>query len=170
MVSVNRPDVPPINISTAPNPNLPMRDFPTIISDRDLNAESPGGTINTGRDGGRMLASTPVIIDVPPPPALTPKPKPPVMSKGVITSEALFLPKPPYPETAKLLHMQGKVSIQVLIDETGKVVSARALDGPQLLKQVSEKAAFQARFSPTLLGDQPVKVSGVITYNFVLQQ
>ena len=27
-----------------------------------------------------------------------------------------------------------------------------------------------ARFTPTKLGDQPVKVQGVITYNFVLQQ
>jgi hypothetical protein len=32
----------------------------------------------------------------------------------------------------------------------------------------SVKAALRARFSPTMIGEQPVKVSGVITYNFLM--
>jgi hypothetical protein len=32
----------------------------------------------------------------------------------------------------------------------------------------AQQAAFAARFSPTKLSEQPVKVSGVITYNFQL--
>jgi outer membrane biosynthesis protein TonB len=59
--------------------------------------------------------------------------------------------------------------VQVLIDETGKVVSAQAVSGNPVFLHVAQKAALQARFKPTRLGDQPVKVSGVITYNFVLQ-
>lgn len=58
--------------------------------------------------------------------------------------------------------------MQVLIDESGKVISAKASSGPPLLTGEAERAALQARFSPTVLTDQPVKVSGVITYNFVL--
>ncbi|HEX5601436.1 MAG TPA: energy transducer TonB, partial [Pyrinomonadaceae bacterium] len=60
------------------------------------------------------------------------------------------------------------VSVQVLIDETGRVVSAKAVSGHPLLTLDAQRAALQARFSPTKLGDQPVRVSGVITYNFVL--
>ena len=171
MVSVNRADIPPKDISTSPNPNLPIRDnIRAIITGRDFNAERAGGLIGPDRDGVRSTNPSQVVIDVGPPPAVPPKPKPVVVSKGVITSEALSLPKPPYPPAAKALRIQGKVSIQVLIDETGKVLSARAIDGPPLLKQTAEKAAYQARFSPTRLGDQPVKVSGLITYNFVLEQ
>jgi TonB family protein len=67
------------------------------------------------------------------------------------------------------MRIQGTVSVQVLIDETGRVVSAKTVAGSPFLAVEAQKAALQARFSPTLLGDQPVKVSGVITYNFVLQ-
>ena len=168
--SINRPDVPPADISTKPNPDLPVRDGRlTIRGDRDLDGRS-SGLIGPERDGFTVTNSTRVVVDVEPPPVAPPKPKPVVVSKGVITSEALSLPKPLYPQAAKLMHIQGKVSIQILIDETGKVLSARAIDGPPLLKQTAEKAAYQARFSPTRLGGQPVKVSGLITYNFVLEQ
>ncbi|MGH9971784.1 MAG: energy transducer TonB, partial [Pyrinomonadaceae bacterium] len=171
MLSVNRPDVAPIDISTKPNPDLPIRDrVTTLITGRDVDGGLDGGRIGTGGAGVRTNPPAVVIDAGTPPPTPTPKPKPPVVSKGVITSEAISLPKPVYPPPAKAIHAQGKVSVQVLIDETGRVVSAKAIDGHPLLKQVSEKAAYQARFSPTLLGDQPVKVSGVITYNFLLQE
>jgi TonB family protein len=167
--SVNRPDVVPVDISTRPNPELPVREgILTVRGDRDLNAAS--GLVGPERDGFTVTNSIRVVVDVEPPPAAPPKPKPIVVSKGVINGEALSLPKPAYPPAAKLMHIQGKVSIQILIDETGKVLSARAIDGPPQLKQSAEKAAYQARFSPTRLSDQPVKVSGLITYNFVLEQ
>ncbi|HKU73037.1 MAG TPA: energy transducer TonB, partial [Pyrinomonadaceae bacterium] len=113
-----------------------------------------------------------VNIDTPPPPpAATPKPEIPKVlkvSQGVLTSKVVQLPKPAYPPLAKQMRLQGSISIQVLIDEDGKVVSAKALAGHQVLVRAAEQAAMQARFSPTLLSNQPVKVSGVIIYNFVL--
>jgi TonB family protein len=87
-----------------------------------------------------------------------------------LNSQAIYLPKPPYPPIAKAIRVQGVVSVQVLIDETGKVVSAKAISGNPMLLSEAVRAANQARFSPTMLGEQAVKVSGVITYNFVLQQ
>jgi TonB family protein len=69
---------------------------------------------------------------------------------------------------AKNIRLQGTVSIQVLIDESGKVISAKAVSGHPLLIGESQKAAMLARFSPTTINGQAVKVSGVITYNFVL--
>ena len=91
-----------------------------------------------------------------------------MISKGPITGLAISLPKPNYPPLAKQIRLQGQVSVQVLVDETGRVVSAKAVNGHPLFLVEAQRAALQARFSPTKLGDQPVRVSGVITYNFVL--
>jgi protein TonB len=92
-----------------------------------------------------------------------------VISKGPITGLAISLPKPPYPQLARQAGAHGAVSVQVLVDENGKVISAKAVSGHPLLQVAAQQAAMSARFSPTRLGDQAVKVSGVITYNFVLQ-
>ena len=69
---------------------------------------------------------------------------------------------------AKQIRISGAVNVQVLIDESGKVISAKAISGHPLLVAEAVKAATQARFSPTIIGEQPVKVSGIITYNFVM--
>lgn len=86
---------------------------------------------------------------------------------GVVNGKALSLPKPIYPAEAIEKRASGTVSVQVLIDESGKVVFACAVSGARELQRVSEIAAYQAKFSPTLLTGQPVKVTGIITYNFV---
>jgi protein TonB len=78
------------------------------------------------------------------------------------------LPKPAYPPIAKSAHAAGTVVVQVTIDETGKVISAKAVSGHPLLQQAAVQAAYQARFSPTQLSGQPVKVTGQINYNFQL--
>jgi TonB family protein len=78
------------------------------------------------------------------------------------------LPKPPYPPAARAVRATGSVSVQVVIDTQGNVVSATAVSGHPLLRAAAEAAARGAKFSPTLLAGQPVSVSGIITYNFVL--
>ncbi|MFS8085804.1 MAG: energy transducer TonB, partial [Acidobacteriota bacterium] len=62
----------------------------------------------------------------------------------------------------------GVVQVEVIVDENGKVVSARVLSGPGTLRDVAMQAALRARFSPTKLSGQSVKVSGQINYNFTL--
>ena len=103
----------------------------------------------------------------PPPPPPKPKPVPKQISGGVLNGKATSLPKPPYPPAARAVRAAGAVSVQVLIDESGNVVSASAVSGHPLLRAAAVQAARGARFSPTQLSGQPVKVSGVITYNFV---
>jgi TonB family protein len=173
MAPVNQPQAAPTEISTRPNPDLPMRaGVPTVIGDHNTNADLPGGSANGTQSSRSGTASIDVGNELGTPPP-TPAPVPPVkriitVSK-VLNSQALLLPKPPYPPLAKQLRIQGVISVQVLIDETGKVISAKAVSGSPFLTGEAQKAAYQARFSPTLIGDQPVKVSGLITYNFVLQ-
>jgi protein TonB len=170
MLSVNHPEVVPETVSAKPNTNLPLPDHGTaIITGRDRDPSSIGGP-GTSSNGGPPMVQPPrvVIPDQPPPPAPEPPKPPKVVSKGVITSQAISLPRPVYPEIAKRMRIQGTVSVQVLVDLDGRVISAKALNGSPFLTIEAQKAALQARFSPTLLSDQPVKVSGVITYNFVL--
>jgi TonB family protein len=90
----------------------------------------------------------------------------PVMG-GVLNGKAISLPKPAYPAIAKSAKASGTVVVAVLIDESGNVISAQAVSGPPLLRASAVQAARQARFSPTLLSGQPVRVKGVLNYNFV---
>ncbi|MCA1592167.1 MAG: energy transducer TonB, partial [Acidobacteria bacterium] len=92
------------------------------------------------------------------------------ISGGILNGKALNLPSPTYPEMARRVRTTGLVEVEVVIDLSGKVISAKATSGPALLRDAAERAAMQARFSPTLLTGQPVKVSGTITYNFTLSQ
>lgn len=95
------------------------------------------------------------------------KPVPKQISGGVLNGKATSLPKPPYPPAARAVRASGSVAVQVLVDESGSVVSARALSGHPLLRASAVQAARSAKFNPTILAGQPVKVSGVIMYNFV---
>ncbi len=103
----------------------------------------------------------------PPPPAPRPILKP--VSGGVLNGIAVSLPLPRYPDAAKRLRQSGLVTVEVVIDETGKVISAQASSGPAALRGAAVQAALMARFSPTKLSGQPVKVAGLINYKFALQ-
>ncbi|HYO91785.1 MAG TPA: TonB family protein, partial [Pyrinomonadaceae bacterium] len=97
--------------------------------------------------------------------------RPPVkpISGGVLNGKATSLPVPSYPPAARSSRASGLVVVEVVIDGSGKVISAKATSGHALLQQAAVQAAQQARFTPTLLSGQPVKVSGTINYNFALQ-
>ena len=89
------------------------------------------------------------------------------ISGGVLNGKAITLPKPSYPQIARSAKASGTVVVQVTIDEMGDVIEARAVSGHELLQAAAVEAARQAKFTPTKLSGQPVKVTGVITYNFV---
>ncbi|MGH9873925.1 MAG: TonB family protein [Pyrinomonadaceae bacterium] len=173
MASVNRPDLMPPITSITPNKNLPVPDHGAYkIGDHDSGPIEPAGLTGPGNGDTSSNSTGPAVVEIvtpPPPQPPVEKPVPRVVSKGVITGLALSLPKPAYPPIARQARAGGPVNVQVLIDETGKVISAKAVGGHPLLLAAAQQAAYGARFSPTKLGDQAVKVSGMITYNFVLQ-
>jgi TonB family protein len=80
---------------------------------------------------------------------------------------AISLPKPSYPALARAAHISGTVEVQVIIDEHGKVLAAAAVSGHPLLYPACVQAARNSEFTPTKLDGQPVKVTGVLQYNFV---
>ena len=88
----------------------------------------------------------------------------------IINGKALSLPKPEYPQGARAYGLSGKVFVLVEIDETGKVINAIDMcGGPPFLSESSVKAALKATFTPTKVSGRPVKVKGLIQYNFVRQ-
>ncbi|HSI88364.1 MAG TPA: energy transducer TonB [Pyrinomonadaceae bacterium] len=87
---------------------------------------------------------------------------------GVLNGSAASLPAPFYPPSAKAVRASGSVTVEVVIDEAGSVQSARAILGHPLLKPSAVAAARNAKFSPAYDNGVPVKISGVIVYNFVL--
>jgi protein TonB len=173
------PPKPPDTTSVVKN-TIPPRDPNryTVVGDRNYTAannpgadyKGPVNTSGTGSDSGNTgqggSEDTSGAEAAPPPPP-KPKPVPKQISGGVLNGKAVSLPKPAYPPAAKAVGASGAVSVQVLIDENGNVVSASAASGHPLLRAAAVAAARSAKFSPTKLSGEPVKVSGVITYNFV---
>ena len=90
------------------------------------------------------------------------------VSGGVLNGKAINLVKPSYPAAGRASGASGKVEVQIVFDETGKVIWARAISGHPDLRQAAEDAAWRTTFSPLRLSGQPVTVGGVLVYNFVL--
>jgi TonB family protein len=89
-----------------------------------------------------------------------------LISGGVLNGKATSLPIPPYPPIARAAHASGNVAVEVTIDEGGNVIAARAVSGHPLLQAASVAAARNAKFAPTKLSGQPVKIQGVLVYTF----
>jgi protein TonB len=169
VASIHTPEVPP--------------NQPVIIATFNSTPAEFGGPVGTSNPGpihgaGNNVGPTVAVIDEPPPAAVpTPKPAPtprqetgPVrLTSSLISGKTIEKPAPPYPPIAKAAGVQGTVAVQIVIDEQGRVISAKATNGPPLLLSAAVQAAYRARFTQTVLGGQPVKVTGSITYNFVLR-
>ncbi len=179
----NTPVTPTGEVASADTPEL-KAGTPFVIGDRNLPVPQSGGLLGlvqvgaSGDSGGRNnIPHQTVRIsedEQPPLPQATPAPRPPIrdrinLSSTVLSGKAISKPTPAYPVIAKNMRVSGTVAVQILVDEQGRVISAQATSGHRLLQPAAVQAAYQARFTPTLLSQQPVKVSGIITYNFVLQ-
>jgi TonB family protein len=85
--------------------------------------------------------------------------------KGIVIKRVM----PSYPPEAKAALVSGDVGVRITISEKGKVIEAEAVSGPELLREAALKAARQWRFEPLLLRGTPVKVRGVLTFNFIVE-
>ncbi len=84
---------------------------------------------------------------------------------GVLNELATSLPAPD-PEAAKEANASGKVTVEVLVNEKGEVSTSSVVSGPQPLWKAAGAAARQAKFAPPLKDGKPVKVAGVLIYEF----
>jgi len=170
IADVSRADLVPKEVSAKASDIPPVRKgVVTMVGSGNSNAIAP---VAPGNGTGQIIsAPTRVEIkDEPPPPAPTPKPTPHApISGGVLNGKAVHLVQPPYPAIARSAHACGAVNVQITIDENGNVLSARPVSGHPLLQAAAGAAARGSKFTPTKLSGQPVKVSGIIVYNFTCQ-
>ncbi len=116
-------------------------------------------------------SAAPVAPAAPTSPAVPPKDTQGRKSKDKVEKgELIEAPRPVYPDEAKKQKVEGRVTVDIVIDEEGKVISATPASGPEMLHASSRDAAFKARFKPTLVNGKPAKVSGAMSYNFVLDK
>ncbi len=92
-----------------------------------------------------------------------------LISGGVLTGRAVVRQQPVYPVSAMRARATGTVTVEIIVDESGSVISARAVSGHSNLRRASEDAARRWRFTPTVLEGRPVRTSGTISFNFNLQ-
>lgn len=170
IADVSRADLVPKEVSAKASDIPPVRKgVVTMVGEGNSNAAAP---MAPGAGTGSIVSTGPTKVDVadaPPPPP--PKPTPPKapISGGVLNGKAVRLVQPPYPAIARSARASGQVRVQIVIDENGNVVSAAPVSGHPLLQGAAVAAARQSKFTPTKLSGMPVKVSGVIIYNFVAQ-
>lgn len=87
-----------------------------------------------------------------------------------LNGRAANLVRPEYPTSATYVGVRGAVQVSVQIDQRGCVVEATALRGHPFLIPASVRAAKRSTFFPVLVGGKPVRVYGVIVYNYSMDQ
>jgi len=88
-----------------------------------------------------------------------------VDSPPAVTSEF----KITYPEEARKAGIEGPVTLSILVDAEGRVVSAKLLTGPGYgLNEAALEAIKRFRFKPAIKGGQPVSTEMRYTYTFLL--
>jgi TonB family protein len=145
------------NVKTpTPTPKPTPSPSPSETPDNDN-----GAVPNVNASPTATPRSTPSASPTPSPPANRP------VNAGSLNGRAVLLPTPVYPPAARAMRASGLVSVQVMLDENGNVISARAINGNPLLRDAAESAARRSRFIPIRQSGQPVKATGFINYNFV---
>jgi hypothetical protein len=151
-----------------------------LKSDSDLKAHVPAmyeadrqryDNIPSSAASSKVAPSTGAPSTGASPPTIVADPNPPPYARvtgGILNGKAVKLPKPIFPPEAHRAGAAGEVIVSIVFDEQGKVVWARATSGHPLLRTACEDAAWQSTFPPLKLAGQPVKVKGVLIYNFVL--
>jgi TonB family protein len=136
---------------------------PLQVTHRSITLNTPANQPVAEMRNVSFASNPKVAVDnAPTPPAKTPR----MVSGGVLNGNAVTLPAPVYPETARRMRTSGVVEVEVVIDENGKVLSANAVSGPVVFRDNAVQAAMRAKFTPSKLSGQPVKVTGKIIYNF----
>jgi len=168
--------------SVVPREPVEIASLDTILKYRERIPLTPGKACVAckGTPGGLPdgIVTDALAAPEPPPPArpkATPEPAPmPTPKKDVLKVSsispgmALRRVTPQYSAMARAVRAAGAVPVQVVISEEGRVISAEAVGGHPMLRPLAVEAARQWLFKPTILNEVPVKVQGVLTFNFTL--
>jgi len=73
---------------------------------------------------------------------------------------------PVYPALAKTNHVKGDVTVDALIDSTGKVTNVKLVSGPALLQKAAMDAVRLWKYEPARLDGHPVPIHLSVTVKF----
>jgi TonB family protein len=88
---------------------------------------------------------------------------------GLMKGKVINMAQPVYPLEAKRSHIAGSVIFKITVDEAGQVSAVKTLCGPPLLVKSAESSIRQTQMEATIVAGKPVKITGIIIYNFTLQ-
>jgi TonB family protein len=88
------------------------------------------------------------------------------VSESALQSRVINRVNPVYSANARKLNATGTVKVEVTISEVGIVIDARAISGHLALRSAAVEAARKWVFKPAILKDTPVKMKGILTFNF----
>jgi len=131
----------------------------------DLDPSNDGAKVNLKRleDAATAAAAAEAAKNVPPPP-------PQFVNLGIVSAaNATKMVAPGYPVIAQRSLVEGKVVIDLELDEKGDVVSAKAVSGHRMLRSSAEDAAKRTKFKPAMFNNRPIKAKAQIIYNFSLK-
>lgn len=152
----SEPKAAPVIINESPKANRPPALSPPLIAPT---FDTQGG----GDSPANMSAGVPEH-----PAVAAPMPALPRKASVTIPGEAVRRVQPNYPPSARSARQGGAVSVEIIINESGDVVSARAVSGSDLLRDAAVSAAKGWKFKPSLRDGKPVKSTSTITFNFKL--
>lgn len=99
-----------------------------------------------------------------------PPPPPEFLNLGVVTAaNATRMMTPIYSAIAQKSQVEGRVVVDLELNEKGDVVVAKAASGPQMLRASAEDAAKRTKFKPAQYNAKPIKAKAQIIYNFSLK-
>jgi TonB family protein len=94
-----------------------------------------------------------------------PKPEQPI--GGAVKTARLISSTPPaYPSLARSQGVEGDVTLDALIDETGRITRIKTISGPNLLQQAAADAVRQWKYEPATLDGNPVPMHLTVTVKF----
>ena len=154
----------PAPLRGAPVAELSMS-APTVAA-HSTNQSAPAVTPDLS--GAVQAASANSILADTPQPNAPPAPPAVRKSTGVIQPRLLSAPAPLYPISARAEKVEGDVSVDLLIDETGKVASAAVISGPTMLRQAAVDALRKRKYAPALLDGKPTPAHITVIIHFQL--
>ena len=161
----------PGELAKMPSVDLPELNMPSVMSAANniyppVAASMNGEAIGWFREIENPPPEPPPNRAQSPPPSLNQsQPIQQVVDK-VLEGNAITRVEPTYPPTARIMRAFGMVRVEVTISETGSVIDAKAISGHQALRSAAVAAAYKWIFKPTTVNGEPIKVQGVLTFNF----
>jgi TonB family protein len=92
-------------------------------------------------------------------------------SGGRVKEPVLLLSSAPsYPALARQAHVEGQVTIEAVIDTTGKLTNMTVVSGEALLQRAALDSLRTWKYRPAYLNENPVPSKTSITVNFHLER